>query len=184
MRNDTTLVWLRRDLRLDDHAALRDAAERGGPVVPVFILEIVSGEVSERAPGAASRWWLHQSLAALGRDLQARGSRLILRQGPSLETLLGLVEETGAGAVCFHRRYGPDSRGEQETLVEGLAARGVEARAFNGSLLFEPWEIEKKGGGPFQVFTPFWKACLARDEPVEPAPAPRTLRAPGRWRAR
>ena len=95
--------------------------------------------------------------------------------------LLALVEETGAGAVCFHRRYGPDDRRDQEALIDALESRGVEARGFNGSLLFEPWEIEKKGGGPFQVFTPFWKACLAREEPAEPAPAPRTLRAPKKW---
>jgi deoxyribodipyrimidine photo-lyase len=57
----TTVVWFRQDLRTSDNPALAAAAARG-PVVPIFILD--DSEASLR-PGAASRWWLHHSLAAL-----------------------------------------------------------------------------------------------------------------------
>src|SRR6185369_235739 len=47
--------------------------------------------------------------------------------------------------------------------------------------LHEPWTIQNKSENPFQVFTPFWKHCLAKPDPVKPLPAPGSLTAPGHW---
>ncbi len=81
----TTLVWFRLDLRLDDHPALAAAVARGEPIIPVFIW--APEEEGPWQPGAASRWWLHQSLSALDADLRRLGSRLIVREGPTLTEL-------------------------------------------------------------------------------------------------
>ena len=59
----TTIVWFRQDLRLADNPALAAAALAGGPVIPVYIL--APDEEGAWAPGGASRWWLHYSLARL-----------------------------------------------------------------------------------------------------------------------
>ena len=75
-----TLVWFRNDLRLDDQPALRAAAARG-PVVPLFIH--APEEERPWEPGAASRWWLHGSLAALAGSLEKAGCPLLVRRGPS-----------------------------------------------------------------------------------------------------
>ena len=69
----TTIVWLRQDLRLADQPALNAAAARGA-VVPVFIW--APEEEGNWAPGRASRWWLHHTLAALDADLRRLGSWL------------------------------------------------------------------------------------------------------------
>ena len=71
-----TLLWLRRDLRLGDNPALTAAIARGGPVLPVFILDPLV-----EAWGAAPRWRLEASLRDLAARLAAKGSRLILRRG-------------------------------------------------------------------------------------------------------
>ena len=63
----------------------------------------------------------------------------------------------------------------------------MDARSFNASLLFEPRTVQNKSGGPFQVFTPFWRHCLTLpvDEPVKlprgdfPAPAAWSATAAG-----
>ena len=73
------VVWFRDDLRVSDHPALREAVDSGAPVVAVFVLD-ESGHGS-RPLGAASRWWLHHSLAALAASLEKRGARLVLREG-------------------------------------------------------------------------------------------------------
>ena len=58
-----TIVWFRQDLRLRDNSALHAAVQRGGAVIPVYIWS--PDEEGDWPPGAASRWWLHQSLRAL-----------------------------------------------------------------------------------------------------------------------
>jgi deoxyribodipyrimidine photo-lyase len=178
---ETTLIWFRADLRLADNPALREALAAGRPVVPVYVWS--PEEEGEAAPGAASRWWLHQSLAALDRSLRDRGSRLILRRGPAAQALQALAEETGARAVHWNRRYEPAVIARDRQVKEGLRAAGLEAESWNAALLFEPWEIATGVGKPFQVFTPFWRACLAARPPQSTHPAPRELPAPGRWPA-
>ena len=68
------IVWFRNDLRLADHPALLAGFGSGRPVIPVYILDEESEGI--RAPGAASRWWLHHSLTALSKSLEAIGGRL------------------------------------------------------------------------------------------------------------
>jgi deoxyribodipyrimidine photo-lyase len=174
-----TILWFRLDLRLADNAALAAALARGGAVIPVYILDD-AGEGRWR-PGGASRWWLHHSLAALDAALRKRGSRLILRRGESGVALKTLVRETGAGAVYWNRRYEPASIARDAAVEAELAAAGIEAKSFNSALLFEPPTIANKQGKAFQVFTPFWRHCLAQPVPDEIDVPGGRLPAPGRW---
>jgi deoxyribodipyrimidine photo-lyase len=162
-----TVVWFRQDLRLQDNPALSAALQRGRPVLPVFILDEV-GE-GEWPAGGAARWWLHHSLAALDASLRARGSRLVLARGESGAVLRELIRESGADAVYWNRRYEPAVMARDRELKAALAAEGVEAKSFNAALLFEPHTVRNKTGGPFQVFTPFWRHCqtLAVELPVK-----------------
>jgi deoxyribodipyrimidine photo-lyase len=178
---NASIVWFRLDLRLTDNPALTAAIQRGGPVIPVFIW--APAEEDGWPPGSASRWWLHQFLEALAAALGARGSRLILRRGASLEILRELVRETGAGAVFWNRRYEPALTARDSVVKEALRAEDLTAESFNSALLFEPWHITNKSGRPFQVFTPFWRHCLALEDPALPAPAPRSWPAPVHWPA-
>lgn len=166
-----TLVWFRRDLRLADHPALAAALARGGPVLPVFVLD----DRPPWAPGAASRWWLHHSLAALSDDLAARGGRLVLLRGAPEEELPRLATAIGAGAVMWNRRPEPPERDREARLGRALAGTGIEAREFPGDQLFEPGSVRSREGNPFQVFTPFWRAALASPPPAMPLPASPSL---------
>jgi len=174
-----TILWFRLDLRLADNAALAAALARGGAVIPVYILDD-AGEGRWR-PGGASRWWLHHSLAALDATLRKRGSRLMLRRGESGAVLKTLVRETGAGAVYWNRRYEPASVERDATIATELAAVGSEAKSFNSALLFEPPGIANKQGKAFQVFTPFWRHCLAQPVPDEIDVPRGRFPAPTRW---
>ena len=175
-----TLLWLRKDLRLSDHPALLEAVGRG-PVIPVYILD-PEGE-GDWAPGGASRWWLHQSLESLDTQLRKLESRLIVRRGPSLRALLDLVKETGAGAVFWSRCYEPAIEARDKAIRSAMERAGVETRVFASALLFEPEAVRTRTDGPYQVFTPFWRACQAAPKPAAPLPAPRKIPAPEDWPA-
>lgn len=150
-----TIVWFRRDLRVQDNPALAEALKRGGPIVAVYIY--APGEEGDWSPGGASRWWLHQALESLAGALAERGLALTLRQGPSGETLQALAEETGADSVFWNRRYEPVIIKRDTAIKSDLKAAGLEARSFNACLLWEPFEVQNKQGRPFRVFTPFWR---------------------------
>jgi len=179
MKPSPAVVWFRNDLRLADNPALHAARQRGGAVVPVFIWA-----PEEEAPwvlGAASRWWLHQSLVSLDSSLRAAGSRLIIQRGPTIETLRTIVVATGAGAVFWNRRYEPAILQRDAKIEVALRSDGLVVESFSGALLHEPGSIRNQSGKPFQVFTPFWKQCLREPEPTEPMAAPRRWAAPEHW---
>jgi len=172
MATSPSIVWLRDDLRIADNPALTAAVERGGAVVVLYLLD-------EQSPGArplggASRWWLHGSLTALATELADRGAQLALRSGAAGTVIPALVDEIGAGAVYWNRRYGA-LREVDAALKQRLRADGLEVQSFGASLLFEPWTITTGAGDPYRVFTPFWRACLAADEPRAPLPAPASI---------
>jgi deoxyribodipyrimidine photo-lyase len=179
--SDPVILWFRRDLRLADHAALRAISEANVPVLPVYVLD-------DRTPGrwragGASRWWLAGSLRTLGAALEKCGSRLILRQGEATAALMAVAGETGARAVFYTRSHEPGERKLEGALVEALGRRGVECRAFPGHLLSEPETLRNRSGDYFKVFTPYWKAALAKEPPERPLPAPDAIPAPARWPA-
>jgi deoxyribodipyrimidine photo-lyase len=175
--NAPILWWVRRDLRLSDNPALTAAVASGRAVIPVFILD----EVVE-THGACPKWRLGLGVAAFGQALADRGSRLVLRRGRALEVLRRLVFETGASAVHWSRAYDPDAIARDTEVKSGLKADGVEAVSHPGHLLFEPWTVETGQGGPYRVYTPFWRAVKDREVPA-PLPAPSAIPAPAAWPA-
>lgn len=162
----TAIVWFRRDLRLADHAALASALASADDVVPVYVHS--PGDEGAWTPGAASRWWLHHSLAALDASLRERGARLVVLRGPVRDTLLELVRTTGATSVHWSRRYEPHAVQRDTRLKAELREAGVSVESANGSLLFEPWAVKNGAGEPYRVFTPFWRACLQQLASVPP----------------
>lgn len=167
----TTIVWFRQDLRLADNPALAYAAAQGR-VVPVYVLD-ETPPPDGRPIGGASRWWLHHSLEALERSL---GGLVRLRGAPR-DVLPALAKEVGATAIAWNRCYEPYAVARDTALKADLSARGVAVASFNGSLLFEPWEVETGSGGAFKVYSPFWRACLKMPVAV-PLSAPTVELAP------
>lgn len=166
-----SLVWFRKDRRLGDNPALHAAIERGGPLILLYILEDDAG----RAHGGANGVWLHHSLSALTSDIEDRGGRLILRRGNAASVIDDVIDETGAEAIYWNRRYHKQDRDRDADIKNTLSERGLCVQSFKGNLLMEPWEVETKSGTPYRVFTPFWRAAKDKMDVAEPIPAPDRL---------
>lgn len=177
MSSTTAVVWFRRDLRLADNPALSAATRSADRVVALYVHS--HDDAGEWRPGAASDWWLHHSLVQLAQSLRDRGLALTIRRGPALEALLALVHETDASHVFWNRLHEPAYVARDTKLKAELRGQGVNCESFNGALLHEPWEIRTASGGPYRVFTPFWRAAQAQlDVQPAPLPAPRNIRGP------
>ena len=170
---DAAILWFRQDLRLSDNPAL--AALAGRPVLPVFILED-----GPWAPGGAARWWLHHSLAALARDLAARGAPLVLLRGDPRVLIPELAARIGAAEVHAARQTEPAARARDKATHGALAAAGRRLLLHGSALLHEPHLVRTGTGKPYSVYTPFSRALFTLlDGVAPPLPAPaRLLRAP------
>lgn len=98
------VVWFKRDLRIDDHRPLFEAAQRGTPVVPLFIVE---DEVLQ-APDASALHWDFQRAALhdLNSQLRALGVPLVIRCGEAVAVLEALRAQYGIGGLWGHEETG------------------------------------------------------------------------------
>lgn len=176
LRDSIGIMWFRLDLRLSDNPSLMAATTENTRVVPLYIWS--PAEDGEWSPGAASRWWLHQSLERLDKDLKKLGSRLIVRAGNSLTVLRLMIAETGASSVYFSRRYEPSASARDEKVQAALLSDGVEVKTYNAHMLFEPSQVHNKEGNAFRVFTPFWNHCSLHLEPASVIGRPKAIIVP------
>jgi deoxyribodipyrimidine photo-lyase len=160
------LVWFRQDLRTIDQPALRAAAERG-PVLGLYVLD--DETPGDWKLGGASRWWLHHSLQALGRELEKLGSSLILRRGRSSRVVREVAREIGAGGIHATRHYEPWWR-------EAECERGDFVILHEGDVLHEPATIRSAAGKPFKIYGPYFRQLEQHLPPPTPCPAPKLTR--------
>ncbi len=166
-----TVVWFRgKDLRLADHGPLREAL--GGEVIPLFVLDPYFF-----APERVGRWphraqFLLDSLEVLAREIAARGSRLVVVAGRSVEVVPSLVTAWGADRVVAQRWVDPVGRARDERI---RAALGERFELLHGETIAAPGTLRTGGGGPYSVFTPFAKAWRRAAVVGSPIPAPRRL---------
>jgi deoxyribodipyrimidine photo-lyase len=177
MATAEAIFWFRSDLRVHDNPGLLAAAARGR-VAPLFVWS--PEEEGDWPLGAASRWWLHHSLASLAATLRGLGSPLVIRRGPAQRAIAELLQETSATYVAWNRCYEPAAIARDAALKKALPACGAEVESFNGALLHEPWTVTTKAGDPCKVFTPYWRTCLRKGSPRAPLAAPASLPGPSR----
>lgn len=173
MSSSPIIVWFRESLRLSDHPALYAAAASGAPVVCSYVCDQESPEL--RRLGGATRWWLAQSLRALGADLRALGADLVVRRGPAAKVLGELARETKARAVFWNDIAQSGPRAVAAGVESALGEIDVASRVFPDDLLVDPSKLRGKDGRGPRVFTPFWKRVLALGDPPKPLPRPTRL---------
>jgi len=161
------IIWFRKDLRLTDNLALTAAVRSGKPVVACYILDATC-----EYAGSASRWWLHHSLNALRGELASHRCQLVLRRGATVDLIADLVREVQADAI--HVTVDPTPGGQvlEQRVSARVESQGTTLHRHRGALLFDQEALRTAQGKPYQVFTPFWKACLRAAEPGTPCAAP------------
>ncbi|KAK6161313.1 hypothetical protein DH2020_004694 [Rehmannia glutinosa] len=143
-KNCTSIVWFRRDLRIEDNPALA-AAARDGKLLPVFIW--CPKEEGQYYPGRVSRWWLKQSLIHLQHSLKSLGAEFSVTFNCStLDSLSSLAD--------------PISLVRDHSIKQKLVELGINVQSYNGELLFEPWEVYDDNERAFTTFKAYWDKSL------------------------
>ena len=167
MTDKITLFWFRQDLRLIDNPGLFEASKNGA-VLPIYILDNTTPKM-----GSASRWWLHHSLNVLNQNLD---NSLNVYIGNAKNILLEIIQKNTIDAVYWNRCYEPYRIANDSLIKSELKNLNIECKSFNGSLLWEPWEVLKQDKTPYKVSTPFYtRGCLQSASPRCPLPKPKNL---------
>ncbi len=163
----TSIVWFRRDLRLQDNPALAAALEQGQPIV--FVYCYAPEDEAPWSPGAASRWYLQASLRELHHSLQAIGTELILLKGDPATRLVQIVAQSQATHLFCNRVYEPALMQQEKQVLSTLRQAGVQCQSFHDQSLFPAGGILNHAGRHYQVFTPFWKRLSSELSLAPPA---------------
>lgn len=152
-----TILWLRRDLRLHDHAALATALAERAPVQPVFIFD---REILAQFPNPDDRRlrFLARTMCLLDAELKRRGGGLLLLEGAASHAMPQLAQALGATAIVSAEDFEPATRARDAAVAKAFSGRFVQVV---DHVLRAPYQIRKDNGTPFKVFTPYYKRWLA-----------------------
>lgn len=157
---NTSIWWIRRDLRIQHNPTLVEALDQADRLLPVFILDPnLLEKKADRRTG-----FLFSALESLDQELRKLGSRLLVVSGEPLETLRSLVKTTGARMIFAEDDFSPYAR-QRDLKVAGELLMCL----VNGLTIFPPGVVVKNNGCPYTIFTPYKRAWLSMLLPVNPA---------------
>ena len=181
-RATSALVWLRRDLRCDDHAALFHALRRYPRVYCAFvfdtdILDALPNHGNQRQDRRvefihASVLELHDGLQRLAAQSGAPGGGLIVRHGPALPCIVQLAQELGVQEVLVNRDYEPQAVARDQHVAQALHALGIAFSDYKDQVLLDRDEVLTQQGRPYSVFTPYKRAWLQSLDDFQLTPYP------------
>ncbi|KAK8521857.1 hypothetical protein V6N12_066436 [Hibiscus sabdariffa] len=144
-----SIVWFRNDLRVHDNECLNTANNESMSVLPVYCFDPRDYGKSSSGfdkTGPCKATFLIESVSDLRKNLQARGSDLVVRVGNPESVLVELAKAIGADAIYAHREVSNDEVKAEERVETAMKEEGVEVKYFWGSTLFHvddlPFKLE------------------------------------------
>jgi deoxyribodipyrimidine photo-lyase len=155
------LIWLRRDLRLHDLRALKEATLAGFEVAVVFVFDrSILDALEDREDRRVT--FIFESVLEIKRELRKQGSDLFWAHGFPEEQIPKLAQSLGASAVFAHHDYEPQAKTRDQRVAQALKSLGIDFRTFKDQVIFEGKEVQTKSATAFKVFTPYKNAWLAQ----------------------
>ena len=154
-----SVMWFRRDLRLEDNPALIAASKAGNngascEVTPLFVLDPMFLERS----GAPRLAFLFRSLRELNREMNGT---LVVRVGNPVDVVAKVAQEVGATEVFAAKDFAPYGQKRDAAVGAALQKVGAKLNQVGSAYAVEPGTVRKADMTPYAVFTPFSKIWLA-----------------------
>ncbi len=159
---ETTLFWLRRDLRLQDNAGLYHALKENKQVLPIFIFDSEILHYLEDKNDLRVQF-IHQSLELVQKDLEEHGSSLLVFHGNPLDVFRAIRPKN----VYTNHDYEPYAQQRDDAVARILSEKSIPFKTYKDHVIFEKSEVVKDDGKPYTVFTPFSKKWKAKLQPSD-----------------
>lgn len=163
MNYKTSIVWLRRDIRLEDNRALFEACCHSETVIPVFVFDT---NILDKLKNKNDRrvYFIYQTLLELNQFLLSHGKSLLIIYGNPIEELPKLAKNYNAQCVFTNKDYEPKTIERDQKVSKVLSEIGIHFKLFKDQVIFEENEILKTNKTPYVVFTPYkneWLKCFS-----------------------
>ena len=159
-----SLIWFGNDLRLSDNLSIYNASQNDEKLLFLYIFD----EIDQEQVGSASKWFLHQALDSLSKDLiKSYGAKLVVKQGNAQNILDEITQKYKIDNIYWNRNYEPKKIKRNSNIKSFFKKKNINASSHNTSLLFEPSKILNLSGQNFKVFTPFWKHCIKDSNEIQ-----------------
>lgn len=161
------ICWIRRDLRLKDHAALSQSLQDGQTIIVfVFdtkILDLLANKNDQRVS------FIYDSLIELEKELKKYNSSIYIAYGDPTEEIPRIATELSVQNVFCNRDYEPYAKKRDKAVEDKLRKSGINFFQFKDSVIFEKQEVLTKTQSTFKVFTPYknrWLEVFEGNEKV------------------
>lgn len=156
MNKEISICWLRRDLRLDDQAALYHALKGNAPVLLLFIFDrkILDDLHDPKDPRVT---FIYHTLQELNTKLQQKGSSLLIKYGTPEQVWPEILQSYTVKSVYTNHDYEPYAMERDDSLAEYLRSESISFHTYKDQVIFEKKEIVKTDGKPYTVFTPYFR---------------------------
>lgn len=161
----TTLVWLQREFRLDYLPALTTALNLPGEVIFAYFHD------RNRLVGEANTVWLGQALKTLRHQLQQQNGALWIVEGDFETRFQHILSQYNVHQVYYSFQVGEPFSGMQQSALAVCRKQDVKLTPFFSEFWLAPTDIQNQQGAPYLVFTPFYKALMAKEDQFNPLSA-------------
>jgi deoxyribodipyrimidine photo-lyase len=157
MEKEINVCWLRRDLRLNDNAALYHALKTEAPVLLLFIFDKkILDDLHDRQDARVT--FIYDQLLKLNEELHAHGSSLLVKYGTPEEVWAEMLSNYKIKGVFANHDYEPYAIERDNGLMEFLQTESISFQTYKDQVIFEKNEVTKADGKPYTVFTPYFRA--------------------------
>lgn len=165
MKPLVNIIWFRRDLRLNDNAALYHALTGDLPVLPLFIFDqSILDQLQDKQDKRVA--FIHAAITDMQTALVAIGSTMHIAFGQPLAIFSQLLEQYQIHTVFTNHDYEPYAIQRDSAVAALLNQSDIAFKTYKDQVIFEKDEVTKDDGKPYTVFTPYsrkWKAKLSAD---------------------
>lgn len=157
-----SLMWFRRDLRLDDNKALLQAVKDSDSLLAVAFLTPEQWRQHHESTGKIAFW--KACLGEVARQLADSGVELKIVTLSSFSDIPARLAEIAGQNKCqtvyFNCEYEQNELRRDEDCLKALNVKGVKVKTFHDRILIEPGRVLTGSGGYYTVFTPFLRSWL------------------------
>lgn len=169
-----TLVWLRRDLRLEDNAGLSYATQNSEEVYMVFVFDTkILKDLNDKKDHRVN--FIHEALARMNKVLEAAGGGIYLAYGDPVDIVPDLADKLEVDTVCANRDYEEYAKKRDKKVETSLRKKEIEFYSFKDHVVFESSEIRTKEDSFYKVFTPYSRVWLKKLDSTEDAVSERPV---------